>query len=179
MTVLTYEVSGALLDLPTRDSGPALSPHPNSPADLPSWLVFRLADQHFAIELSCVERVLAAAAVTPLPGAPPTVLGLLDLHGTAVVALDFRGGSHRLKLDDQFLIVRTSHGSVALLVDGTLGVVQGAAGQPLVSSLLPTDELRFAGVLRLDGGLTLVHDVDRFLSGQDADALACAMRKLS
>ncbi|MEO8857232.1 MAG: chemotaxis protein CheW, partial [Burkholderiaceae bacterium] len=53
-------------------------------------VVFVLAQQRFGVWLRHVECVLAAAETTPVPGAPPLVLGIIDLHGTMVPILDLR-----------------------------------------------------------------------------------------
>jgi hypothetical protein len=44
-------------------------------------VVGRIGSRRFALPIACVERVLAMAAVTRIVDVPPTVAGLLDLHG--------------------------------------------------------------------------------------------------
>jgi chemotaxis-related protein WspB len=51
-------------------------------------LVFHIGRERYALPLAGVERVLPVARLTPLPGAPPYVPGLLDLHGAPVPVVD-------------------------------------------------------------------------------------------
>ncbi len=51
-------------------------------------LVFHIGSDRFGLPLAGVHRVLPAARLTPLPGAPDWVAGLLDLHGAPVPVLD-------------------------------------------------------------------------------------------
>ncbi|MGZ3180816.1 MAG: chemotaxis protein CheW [Telluria sp.] len=51
-------------------------------------LLFEAGPARYALPLAALTRVLPAAALAALPGAPPAVAGLLDLHGAPVPVLD-------------------------------------------------------------------------------------------
>ena len=51
-------------------------------------MIFRLANRVFGIELSSIREILSARRITRLPGAPPTVLGLINVRGTIVTVID-------------------------------------------------------------------------------------------
>jgi len=51
-------------------------------------MVFHIAKGRYALPLTSVLRVLPVAALKALPGAPPYVRGLLDLHGEALPVID-------------------------------------------------------------------------------------------
>jgi chemotaxis-related protein WspB len=51
-------------------------------------LVFHIGRDPYALPLAAVLRVLPAARLKPLPGAPHYVPGLLDLHGEPVPVID-------------------------------------------------------------------------------------------
>lgn len=51
-------------------------------------LVFILDEQQYALRLSAVERVLRAVAVTPMPKASGIVLGIVNVYGRALPAID-------------------------------------------------------------------------------------------
>jgi purine-binding chemotaxis protein CheW len=142
-------------------------------------LVFVLHGQFHAVSLEHVERVVPAAQVTPVPGAPAIVLGIIDLHGRIVPVLDaHRGGNQgqpALRLSDQFVIIRTPLRTIALRVDGTHGVVERDAAA--VSALGPALSCpdRGDGVVRLNDGLAVIDDVEAFLSSQEARQLDQAL----
>lgn len=57
----------------------------------PLLLLFgHLRERAIAIPAMAIERILRMAALTPLPGAPPGVAGVLNLHGTIVPVVDPR-----------------------------------------------------------------------------------------
>lgn len=66
----------------------------NPPGSI-GWLTLRCPPLQWAIPVEQVERVLHFVALTPLPGAPPRVRGLLNLHGEAlpVISLHEEPGS--------------------------------------------------------------------------------------
>lgn len=53
-------------------------------------LVGRIADRAFALPASSIERIVGMAAITPLPGLPPGVVGVLNFHGSILPVVDAR-----------------------------------------------------------------------------------------
>jgi chemotaxis signal transduction protein len=53
-------------------------------------LIVRVGSQRYALPAAAVERILPMAALTPLPGAPRDVAGLLNLHGEILPVVDPR-----------------------------------------------------------------------------------------
>jgi purine-binding chemotaxis protein CheW len=51
-------------------------------------LRIRLGGEHYALALEHVLEVLAFSELTPVPGSPPTVLGLHNLRGEILASLD-------------------------------------------------------------------------------------------
>lgn len=51
-------------------------------------LVFQVGDGAFATDMDSVREIVPSLPVTRLPGAPPTVSGLINLRGTIVTVLD-------------------------------------------------------------------------------------------
>jgi purine-binding chemotaxis protein CheW len=137
----------------------------NQPIQL---LVFRLNDRLCALHLSQVQRVIRAVDATPLPQAPEIVLGAIDLQGTVAPLLNIRrrfGFADRaVSVDDQFIVARTTRRTVVLAVDEVKDIVQRDA-QDIVAAeriLQPLEHVE--GVIQLEDGLALIHDLERFLS---------------
>lgn len=53
-------------------------------------LVVRLVGSGYALPATAVERILPMAAITPLPDAPPHVVGVLNVGGTILPVVDPR-----------------------------------------------------------------------------------------
>jgi purine-binding chemotaxis protein CheW len=142
-------------------------------------VAFVVDGQRFALALDAVERALPMLAVTPLPGAPPVVAGVVSLHGQVVPVFDLRRRLGRPArepaLTDHLLVARAGARRVALPVDEVLGVlaVDAAAITP-PDAVLPAPE-RLAGIVTLADGLVFIHDLETFLTADEERRLAEAL----
>jgi purine-binding chemotaxis protein CheW len=138
-------------------------------------VVFRLDEQRYALSLAAVERIVRAAEVTLLPDAPPIVLGALDVEGRVLPVLNIRRRfglrEREVSPADQFLIARTAPRTVVLVVDEAQGVIERSQAEIIGSAQIVPGLGQFQGVVRLDDGLVLIHDVEKFLSLDEARAL--------
>jgi purine-binding chemotaxis protein CheW len=146
-------------------------------------VVFLLDGQRFAIAVEHVQRVLAAVEVTPLPGAPPHVAGVIDLHGDVTPVLDLRrraadGLPRTIAIHDRFIVLSTARRTVVLIADEAQGVIEVARGTLAVLPQSQDAQVRFHGATQQDDGLVLVHDVDQFLDAHEADALERALENI-
>jgi purine-binding chemotaxis protein CheW len=159
-----------------------LPPHlPASPRsnDNEQWVVFCLDAGRYALPLSAVERIVPAAYITPLALAPPVVLGAIDVEGSILPAFSLR---HRLGLPEraitpahQFLIARTAHRRMVLVIDAAQGVIQQPLASMIDAASIVSDLAHISGVVALEDGLVLIHDLEQFLSPQEVAALDQAM----
>lgn len=133
-----------------------------------SLLAFRLDEWRCALPLMTVERSYRAVAVTPLPGAPAKIMGIVNVHGVVHPVIDLRhcfGLSPRpLSPVDHLVIGRTWRRSVALVVDSVEGVFDCAETDIAAAETILPDMEYVSGILRLKDGMVLIHDLDRFLS---------------
>lgn len=53
-------------------------------------LEFRLAAEHYGIETATIREVALLRAFTPLPAAPPFVMGIVNVHGRVVSVLNLK-----------------------------------------------------------------------------------------
>ena len=148
-------------------------------SELAQLVVFRLDERRYALPLAVVERVVRAVDVTPLPKAAPIVLGAIDVHGRVLPVLNVRRRflmpEREIAPADWFLLAHTARHTVVLVVDASEGVVELTQAEIVLSTGIVPGLDHFPGVLRLDDGLVLIHDLDRFLSLDEARALDEAM----
>ena len=139
------------------------------------FVVFKLEEQSYCLYLSVVERVVQAAETAAVPKAPEIVTGILNVNGRIIPALNirkrFRLPEKEIGPDDQFIIAHTSKRTVAILVDEVTGVISFPT-EAIVTpgSILPAPDY-LAGVIKLPGGMILIHDLDTFLSLEEEKAL--------
>lgn len=151
------------------------------PAALTQLMVFRLDEQRYALPLAVVERVVRAAEVTPLPKAPAIVFGAINVHGRVLPVLDvrrrFRVPTREIRAADWFLVADTAQRAVVLVIDDSEGVIERPPADIVASTEIIPGVDDFPGVVKLDDGLVLIHDLERFLSLDEARALDKAMHK--
>lgn len=143
-------------------------------------VVFRLEDQRFGVELGRVERVLPMVAVEPFPRAPEIVTGVFAFHGQLVPVMDirrrFRLPARAPRAADQLLVVRTARRRVALPVDSVEAVLAIEAAEVTAADELVPGLDYVRGVARVpEHGIVFVHDLDAFLSLDEAARLAAAL----
>ena len=143
-------------------------------------LVWSLDQQQYALPLFAVDRVVRAVAVTALPGAPPIVSGMINVHGTITPVVNMR---ERLSLPqravdpgDALVLAHTARRPVAFFVDQ----VSRLADYPdtcivEAQSVAPSGDY-IAGMAKSADGITLIHDLDRFLSLDEEAAIDQALR---
>lgn len=134
----------------------------------PPVVVFTLDDQRYALPLANVKRSIRVVAITPLPEAPPIVLGIIDLGGVVIPVIDIRKRfghpSRDIRLSDHLIIATTKKRTLALLVDEAKGVVDiSPENYAPAEKILPGIKL-VDGTISLMDGLVLIHDLERLLS---------------
>lgn len=143
------------------------------------YVVFLLNGQRYALRLSAVDNVMHMVHITPLSNAPDIVLGVINMRGQVIPTINmrrrFRIPERDIALADQLIAAHTAHRRLALVVDAVVDVVE-CSDESLVAaqSILPAVEY-LEGVVKLNDGLILVHDLDTFLSLEEESSLALAL----
>lgn len=143
-------------------------------------VVFTLEGQQYALPLSAVERIVHAVEITPLPKAPDIVLGMINMQGKIIPVINirkrFRLPEREMKLRDQLIVANTSRQTVALVADEVSGVIERSE-QEIISAekIFPGMEY-VKGVVKLEDGMILIHDIDKFLSLGEEKAINKAMK---
>jgi purine-binding chemotaxis protein CheW len=110
-------------------------------AALRSYLVCTCGPDRYGLAVEAVAHVMPARACTPVPGAPPALIGLAARSGRVVSVLDLAAALGRPRTEGtregrgHFLILRGAGPAIALAVERVHGVARvaapaGASGQP-------------------------------------------------
>ena len=144
-------------------------------------VIFMLDRQPYAVELATVHRVVYAAEVTPLPHAPPVILGVINVYGQlmAVVNLRRRFGlpEREIDLSDQFVIVDTPTRRVALVVDAVIGIRTVPRQNILAGNEISAELHHVQGIAKVADDMIFIQDLDRCLSLQEEKILDDALEQ--
>lgn len=139
------------------------------------YIVFTLDEKSYALRLSAVEKVFRVVEVTPLPEAPEIVHGVVNIQGRIIPVVNIRKRfnlpEREMDLRDQFIIARTSRRAVALVVDAVSGAVELPEEKVnKAEEILP--RLQYVeGVVKLDGDMVLILNLDQLLSLEEEKML--------
>ena len=146
---------------------------------LAKLIVFGLQGQRYALRLAAVERIFAVAEITALPSAPTIVMGVINVQGRVIPVVDVgkRFGllERDIELSDRLIVARTSRRSVALLVAAVFGVIDCPQAQITAPGGILAHAQYLDGVVKLDDGLVMIHDLDTFLSPLEESRLQQAL----
>jgi purine-binding chemotaxis protein CheW len=136
-------------------------------------VTFRLGEDLFAAGVTEVERVLRYERPRQIPNVPGWVLGVIDYGKSLVPVIDLR---RRFELEPReatsstrTVILHVGESQMAIVVDAVLEVTPldraSVAEPPPFFRGLAAEYLR--GLLRRDGNLVILIDVERLLSATE------------
>lgn len=138
-------------------------------------VTFRLEDETYGINVMHVQEVLRVTEIAPVPGAPPYVLGIINLRGNVVTVIDTRSrfGLPPGDIDEasRIVIIESESQVVGILVDSVAEVVELHGSEidsaPNVGN---EDSSKFIqGVATRDNNLLIVVDLNKLLSEEEWD----------
>jgi len=137
--------------------------------------------QTYALHLEAVDRVLRMVEVTPLPGAPDVVEGVINIQGEVVTIVSIRkrlGLAQRaVGAADSLVLARTRNRRLAIIAESVLGVVERPADAVVSTGDIARGIQHIEGVLKTSDGLVLIHDLDRFFSPDEEQTLDLALAR--
>ncbi len=96
-------------------------------------VTFTLEDETYGINVMQVQEVLRELEVAPVPGAPPYVLGIINLRGNVVSVIDARTrfGLPTKESDDmtRIIVIEAQQQILGILVDSVAEVVDIQRGE--------------------------------------------------
>jgi len=103
-------------------------------------LEFILAYETYAIESACVREIYPLAEITPLPGMPPFVLGIVSVRGQILCVIDlkkfFELPEKGITDLNKIIIIRGDSIEFGILADAVSGIRKLAVGE--IEAVLPT-----------------------------------------
>lgn len=131
------------------------------------YLTFRLERQEYGLPIIEVQEIKGWSSITPVPNAPPHMLGVLNLRGTIIPVIDLRKRFGLAYADhDEFtviIVVNMGDRLGGLVVDSVSDVItandEAIQDNPEASSNI--DQRFFRGLIESDGKLIILLDVSQ------------------
>ncbi|MFA6457404.1 MAG: chemotaxis protein CheW [Bacteroidota bacterium] len=142
-------------------------------------VVFSLDELQYALDVSNVLRVVRAVEITPLPKSPAAISGVINYHGEFLPVIDvrslFRLTKRNVRLEDQFIIARSSQRRVVLAVDSVNGVHTLEQYRVVNSKESLPATVYLSGLTSIDHSIVLITDLEQFLSMEEEHILEEAL----
>lgn len=136
---------------------------------LEQLVVFGAGSQRYGLPIDQVAEIQQIVEFAPAPSAARGLLGMLDLRGQVIPALDGRtllDEEHtELHVNMPMIVCRTASGLAAIVVDSVHDVLVIPPGCIQDPPHLHAHASEMIGVARVEDGLVYVLDADRVLEG--------------
>lgn len=123
--------------------------------------------------------MVRAVAIAALPKAPPIVEGIINFRGTLVPVLDIRQrfglGPIPLAPEQHLILAQAGHRLVAMRVDRALDLVVVDQDAIRTAAQVAPGAEYVAGIAKLADGLLVIHDLESFLSIDEAGQVDAAV----
>ncbi|HXV17242.1 MAG TPA: chemotaxis protein CheW [Gemmatimonadaceae bacterium] len=142
-------------------------------------VVVRVRGETFGLPAQHVVEIIRAVAVSPLPGSPAVISGVINVRGTTVVVIDpavrFGKPETPVKPDDNFVLVATATRTIAVRVEIAEDLIEidDTAITAAKSASSAVDMIR--GVAAMPDGALVIYDVDAFLTQAEDEAIGKAL----
>lgn len=150
--------------------------------ELQNLVVFSVAEQRFALNLANVQRIVRAVEVTPLPGAPDIILGVINVEGQIIPVIDSRRKlgirPREIELSDLFIIVQEGDFTLALVADEVKPVMEIPEAQVACSDRMLAGKGMVKSVAKVDDGMIVVLSLVDALSSEDHRKVATALEEI-
>jgi purine-binding chemotaxis protein CheW len=132
-------------------------------------VIFRLADEYFALDIQAVQEIVRMQAITSIPGSDPWVEGITNLRGRVVPVLDLRvrcgvpAGAPTA--ETRIVVVSGTEGMVGLIVDSVSEVMRIPSDQVEPPSTLVSvaSNTYLRGIAKLEDRLVSLMDLNGVL----------------
>ena len=136
-------------------------------ADDEHLVVFRLNEQVYGVSIMVVESIIKNQAITPVPRAPFSIVGVTNLRGIVLPVINMH---QRLGLEEleksphtRIIIINKSDVSAGLMVDEVLAVakIDASSITPPSPVIYKTQTQFIKGIAKFDNHLVILLDLDK------------------
>ena len=133
------------------------------------YATFSLGGEIFAVDALQVQEIVLFQKMTPVPHSPTYILGLINLRGQIVTALDLRyrlsGEPISISENNMNVILKTPAGICSVLVDdvGDVLEIEDARMESVPETMSARMRDFITKICKMDDGLLCILDIDRIV----------------
>lgn len=142
-------------------------------------IIVRVRGETFGLPAQDVVEIIRAVAVSPLPGSPTIISGVINVRGSTAVVIDpavrFGKPEMPVKPDDNFVLVATTTRTIAVRVEIAEDIIEvDDATIAAAKSASPSAD-RIHGIAAMPDGALVIYDVGAFLTQAENEAIERAL----
>ena len=140
---------------------------------LSQWVTFQLAGETYGIAVSQVKEVIRVSEISPVPGAPAYVLGIINLRGVVVSVIDTRRRfglpPKEAEEESRIILIEVDGHYIGILVDGVSEVVDLPKSEiDTAPNVGNSDASKYImGVTTREGDLLILIDLNSLFSEEE------------
>lgn len=132
-------------------------------------VTFKLGKEEYGVDINSVQEIIRATDITPVPGAPAHVRGVINLRGRIIPVIDLRLRFRLPEIEDgedrRIVVVEAGEKRLGMLVDAVSQVIKfsSAVMEEMPEEATSSDSNYIRGVAKLDSRLIIMLDLNRSL----------------
>ncbi len=142
------------------------------------WVTFTLAEEVYGIDVMQIREVLRCPEISPVPGSPSYVLGIINLRGNVVAIIDTRSrfglASHEVDDNSRIIILEAKDYMVGFMVDSVREVAElrSSGVEPAPDTGSHDSAQYISGLYNREDGLLILIDANKLLSHDELAEIA-------
>lgn len=132
-------------------------------------VIFRLADEYYALDIQAVQEIVRMQTITSIPGSDLWVEGITNLRGRVVPVIDLRRrcgiNASDYTAETRIVVVSSPNGMVGLIVDAVSEVMRIPSDQVEQPSTIVSgiENSYLRGIAKLEDRLVSLMDLEGIL----------------
>ena len=132
-------------------------------------VTFSLGREEYGVEIASVQEIIRATGITPVPGAPRHVSGVINVRGKILPVIDLRKRFGLAEADadeaQRIIVVEMGAKRLGMLVDSVSQVLKfsSAIVEDIPEEAMSLDDNYIKGIGKLDNRLIIIIDLKQSL----------------
>ena len=137
------------------------------------FLVFKIDNEEYALDVLSIDGIVGVTNITPVPGSPKYMRGLMNLRGNILHIVDIRirfgldrRDDHSIE-DDVIIVISTTNRKFGILADMVSDVITVYESQMTETPIDNMRGLQISNVIRLENKIIMVLPIDEIIKSND------------